>query len=184
MEKSAWNRLTLPNLPENSSSWSLYPRGWNRVHTALSRQHDIDSSKHRALLHQELVLLLCQSHQAVELGQVDREWFLAQDVLSSGQGSLCVLVVKVVRSTNVNRVYVLGRVSTNRPQCRNSWTHGSVVDSVVRSIALDLVDCAVRDAPSPWFRLSLEFLDELVGGFGGTRADSYEFVLNVTDVSS
>lgn len=40
MEKSAWNRFTLPSFPEKSTSWTAYMIGWNRVHTALRDQSE------------------------------------------------------------------------------------------------------------------------------------------------
>lgn len=82
MEKSAENRLTLPSLPLNSSSWTLYPSGWKRVQTALPRQRpsvvgggngngngmgrSTSTNKHNSL-HQEPVLFLGNGDQIVQL---------------------------------------------------------------------------------------------------------------------
>jgi len=59
------------------------------------------------LLHQELILLFGQSHQIVQFGQIDREWFLAQYGFSSIQSSLGIFIMKVVGCADIDRIYLL-----------------------------------------------------------------------------
>ena len=139
MEKSAWNRLTLPNLPENNNSWTLYPRGWNRVHTALQISPDLSRSPtpHNSLHEQ----------------------------LAPKQSTLGVLVVEVVWSSNIDRIDVLSVTQYCSLLCAVSATYLGVVDFFVRSITLYFIHDAIGDTPAVWRLERFQLLDELVGGF-------------------
>jgi hypothetical protein len=76
-----------------------------------------------SLLHQELVLFLGKRDQIVQLGQINREWFFTQYVLSTGKSTFSILIMEIMGCSDIDRIdiltfscllFVYGEMSTYR----------------------------------------------------------------------
>lgn len=77
--------------------------GWNRVHTALV----VSYVPARGSLHQEELLLLCDSEQFVQFLHGQSEWLLAQDMLATLQCTLGIQMMERMRRPDVYSVHIL-----------------------------------------------------------------------------